>query len=63
ALPATVLRVQDSRTHTIITAMVGETPVKVRLHPELALPQAGEGIWLQVMGAHTCFYANEELVA
>ncbi len=63
ALPASVLRVQDIGTHTMLTAMVGETPVKVRLHPEVRLPQAGANIWLQVLGAHTCFYANEELVA
>ncbi len=60
ALPATVTRVQDIGTHTMLTALVGETPVKVRLHSEAALPQAGEG---QVLGPHTCFYANEELVA
>ncbi|MBA3592521.1 MAG: ABC transporter ATP-binding protein [Polaromonas sp.] len=63
AVPASVMRVQDIGTHTMVTAMVGETPVKVRLHSETTLPQAGESIWLQVLGAHTCFYKNEELVA
>ncbi|MDI1340992.1 ABC transporter ATP-binding protein [Polaromonas sp.] len=62
-LPATVTRAQDIGTHTMLTARVGETSVKVRLQPEVAVPRAGEGVWLQVLGLHTCFYANEELVA
>ena len=57
------MRVQDIGTHTMLTAMVGEAPMKVRLHAEATLPQAGERVWLQVLGAHTCFYAKEELVA
>ncbi|MDP2452221.1 MAG: ABC transporter ATP-binding protein [Polaromonas sp.] len=63
ALPATVKRAQDIGTHMMLTALVGASTVKARLHPETALLRAGETVWLQVLGPHTCFYANEELVA
>ena len=63
ALPATVSRAQDIGTHVMLTAIVGEDAVKVRLHPEIAPPQVGDTAWLQVLGMHTCFYRNEELVA
>jgi glycerol transport system ATP-binding protein len=29
----------------------------------VALPAVGDSIWLQVLGEHTCFYQNEELLA
>ena len=63
ALPATVMRAQDVGTHLMLTAAVGDIVVKVRLPPAAALPQAGDAVWLQLLGAHTCFYKNEELVA
>ncbi len=63
ALPATVLRAQDIGTHVMLTATVGGNPLKVRLHPEMAPPQAGDTVWLQVLGPHSCFYRDEELVA
>jgi glycerol transport system ATP-binding protein len=63
ALPATVTRAQDVGTHLMLTAGVGDSLVKVRLHAGVPLPQPGGTVWLQVMGAHTCFYKNEELVA
>ena len=28
----------------------------------LPLPAPGETVWLQVLGAHTCFYRDEELL-
>ncbi len=63
ALPFTVTLVQDIGTHVMLTAAIGEHAVKAKLNPSARLPQAGEEIWLQVMGTHTCFYVNEELVA
>ncbi len=63
ALPATITRAQDIGTYVMLTGTVGEATVKVRLHPEAAAPKAGDTAWLQVLGAHTCFYKNEELVA
>ncbi|MBE7369566.1 ABC transporter ATP-binding protein [Ramlibacter pallidus] len=63
ALPATVTRIQDVGTHLLLTAEAGGQPLKARLAPGLAVPAKGETTWLQVVGEHTCFYANEELVA
>ncbi len=63
ALPASVVRVQDIGTHLMLTATVGEGVVKARLHSGVTAPQAGDSTWLQLLGAHTCFYKNEELIA
>ncbi|OOG45081.1 ABC transporter ATP-binding protein [Polaromonas sp. A23] len=63
AVPASVVRVQDIGTHLMLTATVGEGAVKVRLHSGVTAPQAGDTAWLQLLGAHTCFYKNEELIA
>ena len=62
-VPASVVRVQDIGTHLMLTATVGEGTVKVRLHSGVTAPQAGDTAWLQLLGAHTCFYKNEELIA
>ncbi len=63
AVPASVVRVQDIGTHLMLTATVGEGAVKVRLHSGVTAPQAGDTAWLQLLGTHTCFYKNEELIA
>ncbi|WP_395057989.1 ABC transporter ATP-binding protein [Polaromonas sp.] len=63
ALPATVMRAQDVGTHLMLTANVGDSVLKARLHAGVPLPQVGDTVWLQVLGIHTCFYKNEELVA
>ena len=63
ALPATVVQVQDIGTYQMLTAKVGEHTVKARFTPETRLPLAGDTAWLQVLGEHTCFYKNEELLA
>jgi glycerol transport system ATP-binding protein len=69
-LTATVQRVQDIGTYTVVTCqtvdsdtgMDGQT-VKVRLPDEVAVPAVGETVGLQVHNAHTCFYGpDEELV-
>ena len=62
ALPFSVLQVQDIGTHFMLTAKIGEHTIKARLDPAAAIPQTGQQVWLKVMGAHTCFYINEELV-
>jgi glycerol transport system ATP-binding protein len=62
ALPARVTQMQDIGTHQMLTATVAGSTIKARLAPEVAAPRAGETAWLQVLGAHTCFYRNEELV-
>jgi glycerol transport system ATP-binding protein len=63
ALPMLVSQVQDVGTHSIVTAShLGQT-VKARLSTHSASVQTGMTVWLQVVGAHTCFYKNEEIVA
>jgi glycerol transport system ATP-binding protein len=37
--------------------------IRVRLSPEQNIPQAGDTVWLGIVGRHTCFYRNEELIA
>ena len=63
ALPCTVAQVQDIGTYLMLTAKVGEHTLKARFSPETRLPSAGDAVWLQVLGEHTCFYQNEELLA
>ena len=63
AVPGTVVQVQDIGTYQMLTAKVGEHTVKARFTPETRLPSAGDTAWLQVLGEHTCFYQNEELLA
>jgi glycerol transport system ATP-binding protein len=62
ALPATVTQLQDIGTSLLLTAAVDGASVKARLSPETAVPGVGQPVWLRVLGEHTCFYANEELV-
>ena len=63
ALPCNVLRVQDIGTYLMLTAQVGEYPLKARFAPGTRLPQPGEIVWLQVLGAHTCVYPDDVLIA
>jgi glycerol transport system ATP-binding protein len=63
AIPAAVVRVQDVGTHFLLTADAAGHPLKARLAAEERAPADGDTVWLQVLGARTCFYRNEELVA
>ncbi len=63
ALAATVAQVQDIGTYQMLTAQVGGHTLKARFAPEAALPAPGQTAWLQVLGPHTCYYRNEELLA
>ena len=63
ALPCTVVQVQDIGTYLMLTARVGEHTLKARFAPETRLPSTGDTAWLQVLGTHTCFYQNEQLLA
>jgi len=62
ALPCTVQRVQDIGTYFMLTAQVGEQPIRARFSTEQRLPSPGDTVWLQALGEHTCFYQNEELL-
>jgi len=63
ALMATVAQVQDVGTHQMLTAQVGDSVLKARLHSDARVPTVGEPVWLKVVDTHTCFYRDEELVA
>jgi glycerol transport system ATP-binding protein len=63
ALPMVVSQVQDVGTHSIVTACHNDQVVKARLSANAAQLNAGQTVWLQVLGEHTCFYKNEEIVA
>jgi glycerol transport system ATP-binding protein len=62
SLQATVAQVQDIGTSLMLTARLAGRTLKARLAPEADAPRAGEAVWLQLVGEHTCFYRNEELV-
>ena len=63
ALPAKVQKAQDIGTYQLLTATSGDAVIRARLSPETKSPQVGDDVWLNVLGSHTCFYKNEELIA
>ena len=63
ALPMTVTQVQDVGTHFIVTAALNGQKIKARLSMDLPAVIVDHLVWLQVLGPHTCFYKNEEIVA
>jgi glycerol transport system ATP-binding protein len=63
ALPMKVTQVQDVGTHVIVSAKREGHTVKARLSVNRTNLVVGDSVWLQVMGEHTCFYKNEEIVA
>ena len=42
--------------------VVDAAVVRVRLSPQQAIPHIGQAVWLGVIGPHTCFYKNEQLI-
>ena len=62
ALQCRVAQVQDIGTYQMLTAQVGDHTLKGGVARGVALPAVGDSIWLQVLGEHTCFYQNEELL-
>ena len=62
ALPARVLKHQDVGTYQLVTAQAGSSTLRARLVPEAPAPGVGDTVWLQLVGPHTCYYKNEELV-
>ncbi len=64
AVPAMVTQAQDIGTYWLLTAAVGsDQTVRARLPLGQAIPRVGERVWLGIVGAHTCYYKDEELVA
>jgi len=62
AMAATVTQVQDVGTHVMLSARLAGHAVKARLASANALLKSGDEVWLKVMGEHSCFYKNEEIV-
>jgi len=63
SLPMTVAQVQDVGTHVMLSASFAGQTVKARLSSDAGQLSHGDTVWLQVLGEHTCFYQNEEIVA
>jgi len=62
SVAATVIRMQDVGTHQMLTAKLGEHVIKARLSAEQTPLSIGSTVWLQLVGEHSCYYINEELV-
>jgi glycerol transport system ATP-binding protein len=60
---ARVDRVQDIGTYRLVTASVGPHVIRARLGLDEAVPAEGATAGFAVVGMHTCFYRNQELVA
>ncbi|HWP18534.1 MAG TPA: ABC transporter ATP-binding protein [Burkholderiaceae bacterium] len=67
ALPVELVRTQDIGTSWLLTARTGQGDgallLKARVPAERAPAAVGQGAWWSVIGPHTCFYKNEELIA
>jgi glycerol transport system ATP-binding protein len=64
AVAGTVKAAQDIGTYWLLTAQVGDgQTVRARLSTEQAIPKVGDAVWLAIVGSHTCYYRNEELIA
>ncbi len=67
AVQAVVTQAQDIGTYWLVSARVGsgaDAPlVRARLGTEHAVPKIGDAVWLSLVGPHTCFYRNDELIA
>lgn len=62
ALEMKVSQVQDVGTHVMLSAIFAGTTLKARLSSDAAQLSPGDSVWLKVMGEHSCFYKNEEIV-
>jgi glycerol transport system ATP-binding protein len=66
AVPGLVTQSQDIGTYWLVTAQIGTRAgaplLRARLSPEQPIPRVGDRVWLAIVGEHTCYYKNEELV-
>lgn len=62
ALAMIVTRVQNVGTHVMLSVELAGTKLKARLSMDADQLAAGDTVWLKVLGEHTCFYKNEEIV-
>ncbi len=59
---AIVEKVQNVGTYQLLTARVGSHLVRARLGLEHVLPEPGSAAGLALLGRHSCFYQDEELI-
>ena len=62
ALAMKVLQLQDVGTHIILSAVLSGKTLKARLPVACLQLEVGDVVWLKVLGEHTCFYKNEEIL-
>ncbi|MEO8155550.1 MAG: ABC transporter ATP-binding protein, partial [Rhizobacter sp.] len=62
ALAATITLRQDVGTYWLLTAKIGDATLRARLSADSTPPAVGDTAWFSVVGTHTCYYKNEELV-
>ncbi|MBK6632646.1 MAG: ABC transporter ATP-binding protein [Betaproteobacteria bacterium] len=62
ALPVNITQALDIGTHVLLTGQCGDLAIKARLSPDQHAPACGDTVWFGVLGSHTCFYKNEELL-
>src|ERR1700712_2351949 len=67
AVPAIVTQAQDIGTYWLLTTQVGTgagaSVGRARLGAQRQIPQAGDAVWLALVGSHTCFYKDDVLIA
>jgi glycerol transport system ATP-binding protein len=67
AVPGVVTQSQDIGTYWLVTARVGsgdgQSLLRARLGTEAPIPRIGSTTWLSIVGDHTCYYVDEELIA
>jgi len=64
AVPVTVDQAQDIGTYWLLSTHAADgTRIRARLHPRQHIPRAGDSAWLRINGPHTCFYADDVLIA
>jgi glycerol transport system ATP-binding protein len=63
ALRVRITQAQDIGTYWMLAGAVGEYLVRAKLPVDKAVPEVGQDAWFSVLGPHTCFYKNEELIA
>jgi glycerol transport system ATP-binding protein len=66
SVPAQVTQAQDIGTYWLVSAKVGtgaaQTVVRARVGRDQRIPSVGDSVWLSIVGKHTCYYRNEELL-
>jgi glycerol transport system ATP-binding protein len=63
ALPVKIMQAQDIGTYWMLTGTAGSHTVRAKLPVDQHVPNVGENAWFSVIGPHTCYYKNEELIA